>query len=165
MTQDSSLQPHPALAAMLQAERAAYQALHALLEEEHAALLRGDADALLALAQRKSAQVAHLAQLAEARNRELTNLTGQVDQAGISAWCHRFAPQASNANALWQALIEAARAARALNEENGALIQARLQHNQQALAALRGAAQEVAQAYGPDGQPCPAPTGRPLGRA
>ncbi|MEO1767589.1 flagella synthesis protein FlgN [Thiobacter aerophilum] len=166
MTQDSALQHFEALTAALQAEQIAYQTLHALLREEQAALSTGDADGLMALAQRKSAQVAHLAQLAEARNRQLVNLTGQPDQAGIAAWCDRFDPaDRSGVRRLWHALLEVARAARALNEENGALIQARLQHNQQALAVLHGAAQDVAHAYGPDGQPCPGPAGRPLGKA
>lgn len=154
------------MAAALQAERAGYQALHALLQEEHTALLKGDAEGLMALAQRKAAQVAHLAQLAEARNEQLLNLTGQTNQAGIEAWCNRFDPQQrSGVHSLWYALLEAARAARALNEENGALIQVRQQHSQQALRVLRGAAQHLAQAYGPDGQPCSAPAGRPLGKA
>jgi flagella synthesis protein FlgN len=66
--------------------------------------------------------------------------------------------------ALWQQLLDAATAARALNDSNGGLIGARLNHNQDALAALQSAARSLS-TYGPDGQ-AQVPAGqRELGRA
>lgn len=158
--------PDSSFSAALRAERDAYQAFCQLLREEAQALQRGDADALLALAQRKSAQIRHLAQLGEARNQYLRAATGMSDQLGLDAWCDRQDPAgAQGARVLWQELIEAARAARALNEENGATIHLQLAHHQQALAVLLGAAQQTAELYGPEGQPCGGPTGRSLGKA
>jgi flagellar biosynthesis/type III secretory pathway chaperone len=154
------------LSALLEGEREAWDAFCRLLEEEQAALAADDPDRLLALAQRKSAQVVHLSELAKARNAELRQATGLADQEGIAAFCRRHEmPGAGTVESTWQALLAAARAAHRLNAENGALIHARLQHNQQALAVLLASADQVAQFYGPDGQAVTGTPGRPLGKA
>jgi flagella synthesis protein FlgN len=150
----------------LRAELDAFREFHQLLQIEQAALAAGDADALVGLAQRKSEQVGRLTQLAEGRNQTLRSATGKTDQLGIDAWRERFDPQGRvGADRLWRELLELARAARQLNERNGLLIGLKLQHNQQALAVLRGAAAQTTQLYGPDGQSYSASPGRPLGKA
>ena len=158
--------PTEALLPVLREERDGYRAFLDLLREERAALEGRDPDALLAIAQRKSAEVTRLARLGEARNQALRTLTGTIDQAGIEAWCKQLDGATGRAVlTLWQELLDAARAARTVNEENGALITVRLQHNQQALAILRGATSSLPTFYGPDGKPCGASSGRPLGKA
>jgi flagella synthesis protein FlgN len=155
-----------ALLPLLREERDGYRAFLDLLKEERAALEGRDPDALLAIAQRKSAEVMRLGRLGEARNQALRAHTGATDLAGIEAWCRKLdGATGRTVLTLWQELLDAARAARTLNEENGALITVRLKHNQQALAILRGAAPSLPPFYGPDGQPCGASSGRPLGKA
>jgi flagellar biosynthesis protein FlgN len=58
--------------------------------------------------------------------------------------------------------MELARRAHSLNQENGALIRTRMQHNQQALSVLL-AAPDQAGLYGPDGQTWGGPGKRHLG--
>lgn len=165
MIEPASSDPQAFLTA-LQAEHDAWRLFLRLLQEEQDALAQADADLLLAIAQRKSAQVAHLAALGEARNRHLRAATGAADQAGMDIWCERFdAGGQAGAARLWRQLLDVAQSAQRINEENGALINARLQHNQQALVVLRGAADAAAQCYGPDGQPRTPGSGRPLGKA
>ena len=150
----------------LRAEFQAFQAFSDLLESEQAALVQGDIEALVGIAQRKAEQVSALAQLAEARNRYLRASTGMTDQLGIAAWQEKFDPQKrSGAVRVWEDLLDLARSAKRLNEQNGALINLNLQHNQQALAVLRGAANQTLDLYGPDGQTYSPGLGRPLGKA
>lgn len=150
----------------LRAELDAFREFHQLLQTEQAVLAAGDPDALVSLAQRKSEQVARLTGLAEGRNRYLSAATGMTDQLGLDAWQGKFDPQrTTGADRLWQELLALARSAKQLNEQNGLLIGLKLQHNQQALAVLRGAAVQTTQLYGPDGQSYAATPGRPLGKA
>lgn len=150
----------------LRAELDAFRDFHQLLQTEQSVLAAGDVDALVGLAARKSEQVTRLTQLAESRNRYLKAATGMTDQLGIDAWQGKFDPQGRiGADRLWQSLLDLARSAKQLNEQNGLLINLKLQHNQQALAVLRGAAVQTTQLYGPDGQSYSAAPGRPLGKA
>lgn len=150
----------------LKAEFEAFRTFHQLLESEQAALSGGDIDAVVGIAQRKAAQVALLGQMAESRNRYLKSATGMTDQLGLDAWQAKYDSQGrSGAARAWQGLLDLARSAKALNEQNGALINLNLQHNQQALAVLRGAASQTTNLYGPDGHAYSPGLGRPLGKA
>lgn len=150
----------------LRAELDAFRDFHELLLTEQSVLAAGDADALVELSRRKSEQVTRLTQLTDARNRYLNSATGLTDQSGIDAWQAKFDPQRRiGTDRLWQSLLDLARSAKQLNEQNGLLINLKLQHNQQALAVLRGVAAQTTQLYGPDGQSYSAAHGRPLGKA
>ena len=150
----------------LRAELEAFRTFHELLASEQAALVNGDIDSLVGLAQRKAAQVSLLSQMAESRNRLLNTATGMTDQLGLDAWQEKFDPQGrSGAASTWHALLDMARSAKSLNEQNGTLINLNLQHNQQALAVLRGAATQTTNLYGPDGHAYAPTSGRPLGKA
>jgi flagella synthesis protein FlgN len=150
----------------LRAETEAFRDFVALLESERAALATGDADRLISIAQAKAAKVATLGKLAEERNRYLLSATGLSDQHGLDAWQQQQdASGRTRAMDLWQQLLELARSAKRLNEENGALIGVSLQHNQRALAVLRGAATQATNLYGADGQVYTSTSGRPLGKA
>jgi len=150
----------------LRTELEAFQKFHDLLQSEQSALVSGNLEDLLGLAQRKSAQVALLGRMADGRNRHLQSATGLIDQAGVTAWEARYDPDGrSGAGRAWGELLALARSAKRLNEENGALINMKLQHNQQALAVLHGVATQTTNLYGPDGQAYNASLGRPLGKA
>jgi flagella synthesis protein FlgN len=166
MGQDPGSNSQEAFVLGLRAELDAFREFHQLLQTEQSVLAAGDVDALVGLAQRKSEQVTRLAQLAESRNRYLKAATGMTDQLGIDAWHAKFDPQGRvGADRAWQGLLDLARSAKQLNEQNGLLININLQHNQKALAVLRGAAVQTTQLYGPDGQSYSAAPGRPLGKA
>jgi len=166
MGQEPGRNSHEAFVLGLRAELDTFREFHQLLQTEQSVLAAGDVDALMGLASRKSEQVTRLARLAQGRNHHLKAATGMSDQLGIDAWQAKFDPQGkSGAGRLWQELLDLARSARQLNEQNGALINLNLQHNQQALAVLRGAAAQTTQLYGPDGQSYSASPGRPLGKA
>ena len=93
-------------------------------------------------------------------------MTGMTDQLGLDAWQEKYDPQGrSDALHAWLALLDLARSAKRLNEQNGALINLNLQHNQQALAILHGAATQTTNLYGPDGHAYSSAPGRPLGKA
>lgn len=150
----------------LRAEFQAFQTFFSLLQSEQAALSQGDIEGLVGIAQRKAEQVTSLSQMAEERNRALRASTGMTDQLGLDAWQAKHDPQnRSGAMRVWGELLDLARSAKRLNEQNGALINLNLQHNQQALAVLRGVSTQTANLYGPDGQTYSPGLGRPLGKA
>ena len=147
----------------------AFREFHQILSTEHEALLNGDADELLSLAQRKNKRVIELTQLAEARNQFLTESVGSTNQIGMEIWLDSYDPADKNrARKLWQDLIDLARTAKDLNQSNGQLIHTRLAHNQEALNVLLGANAGTSNLYGADGQAYmakPTGSGRPLGKA
>ncbi len=157
------------LIAILERELEAFRRFQGILESEQAALLDNRIDDLLPLAQRKHLEVATLTQLAEARNGWLTRAVGATNQIGIESFIERFDPEDRLGVARrWRAVIDVARAAKALNQLNGQLINTQLAHNQQALQVLLGAQTTGANLYGRDGQAYSATTGssgRPLGKA
>lgn len=166
MSEGSGAQSPEAFVAGLRAEFEAFRTFHELLESEQAALVGGDIDSLVSLAQRKASQVSLLGQMAESRNRYLRNTTGTTDQLGLDAWQKKYDPQGRSGMArVWHDLLALARSAKDLNQQNGALINLNLQHNQQALAILRGAATQTTNLYGPDGHAYSSGSGRPLGKA
>ena len=153
----------------LKREFEAFRSFHEILSAEHTALLSGDADQLMALAQRKNERVQELGQLAEARNRYLTETAGSTNQIGMEAWLDSYDPvDRHRAGSLWRDMLELARKAKELNQSNGQLIQTNLAHNQQALGVLLGSNQNSSNLYGADGQAYaskPGGGGRTLGKA
>lgn len=153
----------------LKRELEAFRQFHQILTTEQAALVNGDVESLMALAQRKNEQVLNLTQFADIRNHYLTGAVGSSNQIGMEAWLDIYDPaDKRGASKLWRELIDLARAARELNQMNGQLIHTRLSHNQQALAVLLGANATSSNLYGADGQSystSPVATGRPLGKA
>lgn len=141
-------------------ERDGFRVFLETLEDEQNALVKGEIDKLPELAQIKSGKVLELAQLADARNRFLAENGLGADQPGVTAWLSRPGVPAE-AGEIWEELVAIARAARQLNETNGAMIELKLQHNQQALAVLMSAANQ-ATLYGPDGQHLSGGSGRHL---
>ena len=145
--------PLAELAAALGAERDAFVKFLELLRNEEAALAEGRIDDLPAIAQAKTETFIALSRLAECRDALLARLGVGGEAKAVDAWLERNAsqPEAEGARTAWRQLLEAARQAKSLNEANGAMIEVKMQHNQQALAVLRAAARQMT-LYGPDGQ-------------
>ncbi|MGE5384919.1 MAG: flagella synthesis protein FlgN [Betaproteobacteria bacterium] len=122
----------------------------ALLREEQGALGKADASALPAILIKKSEIVEALNGAARQRNAWLTGSGYAADQAGMSAW---LAANPSNkaVREAWGKLLELAREAHALHQQNGQLVAIHLQATTEALAVLNQQAQKNA-LYGPDGQ-------------
>lgn len=148
---------------LLLEEAAQLRGFLSLLEREQQALVSGETDPLLPLAEEKSAHFTRLAGLGEARNQALAAESLPPDRAGMETWLDRH-PQQPGARQAWQELLKLTLKARELNQVNGKLIGTRLAGNQQALATLLAAANQAA-LYGPDGQSRPLGGGRSLGSA
>lgn len=144
----------------LQTERDALKEFVTLLETEQQALISGNTEQLLTLADNKVLAAHELSKLAKVRSDGLLALTGKTESGGMMAWL-----QANAANSLpvWQDILQLAEKAQQLNRTNGMLIQTKLRHNQQALMALQSAAYSTSGLYGPDGQPSLPASGRILG--
>lgn len=158
-----------AFLATLKRELLAFNQFHSLLKAEQDTLVSGNVDSLVNLAQQKNEKVIELTQLAEQRNRFLTDHAGSTNQIGMEAWLDSFDPgDKQGAGKLWRELLELARQAKELNQHNGQLIHTRLASNQQALAVLLSANASSSSLYGKDGQAYATPptgSGRPLGKA
>ena len=142
----------PTLVEALQAERDAFREFCALLQTERACLLRADADALVQVTQQKSERVDRLAELGAARSRHLQSLGLNPVPGARERWLGAdVGAEAATLSRLWEELVASARKARDLNQANGALVAARLTHNQAALSALHTSARAQS-LYGPDGQ-------------
>jgi len=132
----------------LEQERQRTQAFLQLLEREQSALVAGDHDHLLAFTEQKAAQILELRRFSDARSRLLAAHGLRADKDGMSAWIERHAdPQVCR---IWDEIKSLGAQIRAINEVNGALVAARLKHNQAAIAALQAAARSSG-VYGPDG--------------
>lgn len=125
------------------------RAFVALLKREQEMLVAGQVDALLELMEQKSALATRLGDCSARREAALAQLALPPGRGGMEAWLETEAPAAASRKH-WNELLPLAAEAKTLNELNGKLIGTRLQHNQQALTALLGAA-EQAMTYGPDG--------------
>lgn len=133
-------------------EVAAFEAFSTLLDTEHAALLAGDLDAVVRVAATKAERVMQLSGLAERRLAALRTAGFAGNRKGMAEWLLLASgPRQGELSDLWNRLLEAAARAQALNDRNGALIQARMAFNQAALAALRSSNRFADVAYGPDG--------------
>lgn len=159
----SGIQPPPRIPHLLVEEAAALRGFVSLLEQEQQALVAGEVDRLLQMAEEKSAGFAHLADLCETRNRALAAESLPPDRPGIEAWCERH-PEFADTRQAWRDLLALTTKAREINRVNGQLIGARLAGNQQALSVLLAAANQAA-LYGPDGQAQPLGSGRSFGAA
>ncbi len=138
------------ITADLREECAALQQFLALLQDEQACLLRGNADAVSAQIARKSGWLQKLAGLAERRRAFLQAQRCTTDRRGMDQWLADH-PDATALASTWHALLQLTHQAHQANQANGALIATRLQSNQQALSALTAAARS-SNLYGKDGQ-------------
>jgi len=151
---------HKELFAALSNERVAVRDFVELLQREQGLLTENSIDPLLILAEQKSARAVKLNELAEMCRRQLEKIIPSLDSAAIEAWLEANSREGL---AMWQEVRTLAEQAKQLNNINGELIQMKLRHNQQALAALSNAVSQ-ANLYGSDGQTSFTPgTGRSLG--
>lgn len=144
----------------LLAERDAWAAFITLLEVEQKSLVSGDTDQLLTLADSKIQAAQELNKLENMRSNELLAHGVAIDSDSIQTW---LLPQGQKNLLIWNEIRWLAAHAQHLNLTNGALIQTRLLHNQQALTVLHNAANSAHGLYGPDGQPYLKTTARTLG--
>ncbi len=151
------------LSRLLADELALLREFVALLGSEQQALIPGDIDRLLPLAEEKTRRAAALGRIADARTKALAAAGLAASKAGMEAWLASQEPAAPS-RADWAALLALAAEAKLQNEINGKLITNRMQHNRHALAVLHAAADQ-ATLYGPDGQPHVTGSGRHLGAA
>lgn len=148
------------ISSRLHAERDALKAFVTLLETEQQALIGGNTEQLLALADSKVLAAQGLSKLANVRDDELRARGGKAELGGMTAWLQA---NAANSLPLWHDIQQLAEQAQQLNRTNGVLIQTKLRHNQQALMVLQNAARNTNGLYGPDGQPSLSASGRTLG--
>jgi flagella synthesis protein FlgN len=120
-----------------------------LLQKEQAALVAGDHDGLMAFTEQKAAHLLDLRRISDDRSRLLASHGLRADKDGMSAWIERYGDE--HVRRLWDEIKSMAAEVRAANEINGALVAARLKHNQAAISALQAAARSNPNAYGPDG--------------
>lgn len=134
--------------AVLEQERVRVRDFLRLLEREQAALVAGDHDHLMAFTEQKAAQILELRRISDSRSKLLATHGLRADRDGMSAWIEQTAdPQVRR---IWDDIKGLAAQVRATNEINGALVAARLKHNQAAITALQAAA-KTSGVYGPDG--------------
>ena len=134
----------------LEQERVRVREFLQLLEREQSALMAGDHDHLMAFTEQKAAQILELRRLSDARSRLLAAHGLRADKDGMGAWIEQHADPA--ARRIWDEIKSLGAQVRAANEINGALVAARLKHNQAAITALQAAARSSG-VYGPDGGP------------
>ena len=146
------------IATCLQLELAAVGAFLGILHKEQEALIEGKIEQLEVLALDKALVAGQLAELGAQRNRGLASRNLNPDSEGMEA-CLADAKAAG----AWRDLLGLVKVAQQLNRTNGEMIEVRLQRNQQAFAALQGAAGAVS-LYGPKGKTLDFSGGRPLGR-
>ncbi|MCK9512065.1 MAG: flagellar protein FlgN [Pigmentiphaga sp.] len=136
----------------LETELESIQVLAQLLHDESNALLaRAQPQVLANLSQRKTAMFERLQAQGQERDRLLAQLGHAAGQAGTDA----AADAHPDLQPVWQALRQAAAAARDQNERNGVYIHTHLRYTTEALAALREAQARTA-LYGPRGRQAPA---------
>lgn len=145
---------------ILHAEHDALKAFVTLLETEQQALLGGNTEPLLKLADDKILATQELSKLASMRGEGLRARGGKIEFGGMTAWLRA---NAANSLPIWHDILQLAEQAQQLNSTNGVLIQAKLRYNQQALMALQNAAHSASGLYGPDGQHNLPTSGRTLG--
>lgn len=145
------------LVASLTAEHAALQNFLVLLEKEQTLLMDNLTQEVLELSSKKVSDAIQLDQLAENTRNVLYSMIASSSknatsmppaQEQISAW---LTQNCNGALPVWQKIRGMAERAQQQNKVNGELIQMKLRHNRQALAALSKAA-DKANLYGPDGQ-------------
>lgn len=155
--------PVASIQQILGEETRALRAFFSLLERERRFLEDGSVDPLLPLSEEKTLALARLNALGQRRASWLAAAGYGNGRDGAKAWLTGLDVQAPERDA-WSELIDAAERVRDLNDANGVLMRARMQHNQQALAVLL-AASDRASLYGPDGQARAGPGKRHFGVA
>lgn len=151
-------------AALIKAELDGFQEFRQLLQQEQAALIKGDVDQLLQLAAHKSEQIEKLTGLSAQRNRHISEAGCENSASGVAAYIDTIKAQTTTRE-LWGKLLDMARETDQINRSNGILIDTRLRHNQQTLSVLQSAANPGASLYGPNGQISSAASGRRLDKA
>lgn len=149
-----------AFLAVLQTEREALDEFVGLLRAEQEALIRGDADGLIALANEKTEKMDVLALMGKQRSRYLAAQDLASNAEGMEAWLERNPGVAARANKIWREFVVQAETARELNQNNGLLIESRLQQNRLKLAVLQTSAASEG-VYRSDGQLRPLRGSRP----
>lgn len=151
----------------LAAETEALQQFLQILQSEQEALTHGNIDKLAEYARLKAEQGLRLSQLGSNHNRILKQYgLGSAEGAkdAISQVIQREDPDGQRCLAHhWENLLDLAKQAQDLNRLNGAMIEAQLKHNQQALAILQEAAKQTS-LYGRDGHSQALGLGRKLGK-
>lgn len=157
--------PTPAsFAENLAAETEALQQFLQILQSEQEALTHGNIDKLAEYARLKAEQGLRLSQLGTNHNRILKQYGLGSAQDAISHVIQREDPDGRRCLAYhWGNLLDLAKQAQDLNRLNGAMIEAQLKHNQQALAILQEAAKQTS-LYGRDGHSQALGLGRKLGK-
>lgn len=160
----SPLPSHSDFASLIKAEFDALEKFLQILEVEQQILKQGEIDKLADIARSKSDLLVKLSQLGAARDSYLKLNGISADPSSIEKFIRQ--PPLGNVPHLlesWEKLLASAKRAQELNQSNGAIIEAQLKHNQQALAILQNAAQQNG-LYGPDGHSRAIGAGRPLGK-
>lgn len=138
----------------LHEELALINSLVALMKQEQQLLVKADTDGLAALTPQKDQWISQLAALAKLRHQRLEAAGFAARDAGMETWLDSC--KDASANAEWQQLLDATRAAKELNRVNGMLITKQLTHNQNLINAMRTPSSAAEGAvYGPKGQTAP----------
>ena len=140
-----------AFVAGLQEERAALATFIGSLQAEQESLVQGDAERLADFAADNATHIDLLTLLGERRSRHLAaqNLTGSAE--GMMTWMKRNPGFAAAVNKIWRELLAQAETAQQINQNNGILVESRLQQNRLQLAVLQTAAASDG-VYRADGQ-------------
>lgn len=148
------------LATLIEAEYSGFKAFHDILSAEQDALNRREIDKLGAIAKAKAEKVILLKRLAENRNQFLAALGFRSGQS-LAAWlAHAGHPDLA---ASWESVLAIVKESDYLNRLNGAMIETRLNWNQQALSVIQTAAHKQG-TYGRDGHTSGMTSGRSLGK-
>ncbi|HSQ03485.1 MAG TPA: flagellar protein FlgN [Burkholderiales bacterium] len=156
----TSLKKTEEFVAAVRAERDEAAAFVALLKAEQRALRDGSAVDVERLAPAKSRMADSLSAHTAKRLAFLDVLGYAPDSRGMHEWA-RAHPRNPAGVAAWEDLQEHAARAHALNDANGKLIDLRLRHCRQALAALKQAC-GLTTLYDPQGHTAPMAASRPL---
>lgn len=148
------------IALLVEAELLQLGEFLALLDREEAVLIKGDTDALLAIANEKNERYRQLQRLTDERSR----LLGRAALTSADATMRTLFGNLPRVLVRWDELVSAARQARDRNALNGKLILERMAGNQAALSILLSAANHP-QLYDADGLSKPTGGGRMLGSA
>ena len=149
----------------LVSERLALGSMCRLLQVEQGALVQAQGDRVAELAVDKASQIATLSGLADQRSRHLAaqGLSGNAE--GIKVWLSRHPELATAAKKAWLELMAVAETARQLNQDNGILIDSKLQQNRQKLAVLQSSAASSDGVYHSDGRLSPMRSARSFSQA
>ncbi|MDX9718024.1 flagella synthesis protein FlgN [Thauera sp. ZXT1-4] len=148
------------IALLIEAESLQLGEFLALLDREEAVLIKGDTDALVAIANEKNERYRQLQRLSDERGRLLGRSAHPTADAAVRAIFSGL----PRVLARWDEVIARARDARDRNALNGKLILERMAGNQAALSILLSAANHP-QLYDADGLSKPTGGGRILGSA